>query len=192
MISYTSVLSFITNMAIAVFVAGAIFSHMRKNPVRAVLRYFTVLSNILCAAAAFAVAIGRLCGTVPVSVLLLKFIGTSAVTVTLLTVLIFLGPNLGYKMLLTGPDLFLHLICPVLAIVSLIAWDRPDMRFADVFYGVLPVAAYAVLYLYKVLLAPVEKRWHDFYGFNKDGKWLISGIAMLSGTFLVSLVLWLL
>ena len=185
-------LSIITNTALAVFATGAIFSHLRKNPVRAMLRFFTVLSNILCAAAALAVAIGRLCGSLPESVLLLKYTGTSAVTVTLLTVLIFLGPNLGYKFLLTGPDLFLHLICPVLAIISFIAWDGLDMRFPVVFCGVLPVAAYAVLYLYKVVLAPAEKRWDDFYGFNKDGKWVLSAVVMLLGSFLISLVLWLL
>lgn len=184
-------LSVITNIVLAVFAVGAIFSHMKEHPVLLVLRYFTVLSNILCAAAAVAVAAGRLCGSMPMSLLLWKHAGTSAVAVTLLTVLFFLGPKLGYKFLLSGPDLFLHLICPVLAIVSYIAWDSPDMGFGVVFLGVVPTAAYAVLYLYKVLLAPEEKRWNDFYGFNKGGRWKLSGVVMLSGTFLISLVLWL-
>ena len=183
-------LSVIINVTMAACAAGAVFFHMRQHPVRVVLRYFTVLSNILCSAAALAVAIGRLCGSVPVFVFLLKYAGTAAVTVTLLTVLIFLGPNLGYRFLLTGPDLFLHLICPVLAIVSFIAWDGLNMGFPVVFCGVLPVAAYTGLYFYKVMLAPAEKRWDDFYGFNKDGKWLLSGVVMLLGTFLISLALW--
>lgn len=180
-------LSVIINIALSVFVTGAIIIHIRKYPARIVMRYFTVLSNILCAAAALAVAILRLCGSVPMPVLLLKYVGTCAVSVTLLTVLIFLGPRVGYKFLLTGPDLFLHLICPVLAIVSLIAWDGADMGFPVVFCGVLPTAAYAVLYLYKVVLAPEGKRWEDFYGFNKGGRWRLSAVLMLSGTFLISL-----
>ena len=187
----SSNLSVITNTVLAVLAAGAIFSHMRKHPILLVLRYFTVLSNILCAAAAVAVAAGRLCGNLPMSVLILKHAGTSAVAVTLLTVLFFLGPKLGYKFLLSGPDLFLHLICPVMAIVSYIAWDSPEIGFSLVFCGVIPTAVYAALYLYKVLLAPEEKRWEDFYGFNKGGRWKLSGVVMLSGTFLISLVLWL-
>ena len=67
-------------------------------------RYFTVLSNVFCAAAALLI-----CFASSVSwVWTLKYIGTVAVTVTMLTVFLFLGPNLGYKMLLTGPDLYMH------------------------------------------------------------------------------------
>ena len=158
---------------------------------KVVLRYFTALSNVLCAIAALAVVIGRLCGHVPQAVLVLKYVGTCAVSVTMLTVLVFLGPTIGYKPLLTGPDFWLHLVCPILAIVSLLAWDRPSMGVGAVLLGALPVAAYGVLYLYKVILAPPEKRWDDFYGFNRGGKWPVSFAAMTAGALLVSWVFWL-
>ena len=58
-----------------------------------------------------------------------------------------------------------------------------------VLLGVLPIIAYGILYLNKVLL---EKTWDDFYGFNKGGKWKISVAAMTIGCFLVSFVLWVL
>ena len=49
---------------------------------------------------------------------------------------------------------------------------------------------YGLLYLYKVLYAPEEKRWDDFYTFNREGKWPVSFAAMLLGAFLISVALW--
>ena len=184
-------LSVAFNAAVAVLSVSAVGAHCRKNPVKIVLRFFTVLSNLFCAAACLAVAVARLCGTVPNAVLVLKYVGTSAVSVTLLTVLLFLGPFVyDYKTLLTGPDLWLHLICPLLAVVSLLLWDKPTASFGVVFLGVLPVLAYGAFYLYHVNLVPEEKRWKDFYGFNRNGKWAVSYAAMTAAAFLISLVLW--
>ena len=171
-------------------VAGAIAAHGRESPLKVILRYFTALSNVLCAIAALAVAIGRLCGSVPQAVFLLKYVGTCAVAVTLLTVLLFLGPTIGYRILMTGPDFWLHIVCPILSAVSLLAWDKSSAGFGVVFLGALPVALYGVLYLYKVILAPPEKRWADFYGFNRGGKWPVSFAAMAAGALLVSWILW--
>ena len=185
-------LSIIFNSVIVISVCGAVAALVKYNPVRAVLRYFTVLSNILCASGALLMVISRLNGTVPQAVLYLKYSGTCAVAVTLLTVLFFLGPVMGYKMLLTGPDFWLHLFCPVLSIVSLLFRDKVAMGFPFVFLGVLPVALYAVLYVYKVLILPEEEGWEDFYGFNRGGRWPVSLAAMLAGSFLVSWVLWML
>ena len=176
----------------AVMAVAAGMAHTRKAPMRVVLRFFTVQSNLLCTLASVIVAACRLSDAVPEAVLVLKFIGTVAVAVTLLTVMVFLGPTLGYGKLLTGPDLFLHLVCPLLALISYFVWDKPAAPWTVVLLGVLPVVLYAALYLYKVLLAPEEKRWDDFYGFNRGGKWPVSLAAMLLGTLLISVVLWLL
>lgn len=185
------ILSIIVNLAVALFVAGAVFAHTRTSPLGVVMRYYTALSNVFCALACMAVAACRLAGVLPQFVLLLKYIGTSAVTVTFLTVLVFLGPTVGYKPLFSGPDLWLHLICPVLAIVSYLAWDQVSGGFGIVFLGMLPVAAYGLVYLNRVVLMPEELRWEDFYGFNRGGRWPVSFTAMIIGSFLVSLVLWL-
>ena len=48
---------------------------------------------------------------------------------------------------------------------------------------------YGLFYLYKIMYAPEEKRWEDFYTFNRGGKWPISFAAMLLGGFLISIVL---
>jgi hypothetical protein len=184
------ILCILMNLAILVLAVAAARAHAKEAPLREVMRYFTAQSNLLCAAAALLTAVCRLFGAVPNAVLLLKFAGTAAVTVTLLTVVFFLAPRLGFAKLFGGPDLYLHLVCPVLAIITHFAWDKPRMSFAGVFIGVLPVVLYGALYFYKVVCLPPEKGWPDLYGFNKSGKWPVSCAAMLLGSFAVSLLLW--
>lgn len=147
-------------------------------------RYFTVLSNVFCAAAALLMCFAP---SLP-WVWTLKYMGTAAVTVTMLTVFLFLGPNLGYKKLLTGRDLYMHLVTPLLAILSFLCCEKRGMTFKTALLGVLPVLFYSILYLYKVLCAPEGKRWEDFYGFNKGGKWPVSLAVMLTGNLAVCMV----
>ena len=154
--------------------------------IKKAFRFFTVQSNAFCAAAA-----GLLCLFPAASwAWLLKYIGTAAVTVTMLTVFLFLGPSIGgYRDLLRGSDLFMHLINPLLALISFCVLERRGLRFSLSLTGLLPVALYGALYGWKILLAPPEKAWEDFYGFNKNGKWQVSVLAMLGGAFLICLAL---
>ena len=182
--------SALVNLACAVCAVAAVCRHGKEAPVKILLRYFTVLSNLLCALAALTVAVCRLGGgEIPYVVGVFKYVGTAAVTVTLLTVVFFLGPTLGYKLMFTGPDLWLHLICPLLAVVSLLLWDKPELPFGAAFLGTLPVALYGAVYIRRVRFAPEQRRWPDFYGFNRGGKWLASLLIMLAATFLISVVL---
>ena len=59
--------------------------------------------------------------------------------------------------------------------------------FAEALLGMLPSIVYGIWYLYKVVLAPAEKRWEDFYGFNKGGKWPVYFVAMTVGELLICL-----
>ena len=176
----------VLDLAIILLTAVAVYAHARHSSLRVVLRYFTSLSNVFCAAASLALVCARLRGAVPVPVLLFKFAATVAVLVTLLTVLFFLGPQLGYKRLLSGPDLWLHLICPVLALLSWLGWERIPVSPAASLLGVLPVLLYGGLYYYKVVQ---KKAWDDFYGFNRGGKWPLSALIMFGGAALLSLLL---
>ena len=63
------------------------------------------------------------------------------------------------------------------------------LSFALSLTGMLPVILYGTLYLNRVVTV---KRWEDFYGFNKNGKWQISFSAMVAGSFLLCVILWLL
>ena len=117
----------------------------------------------------------------------MKYVGTSAVSVTMLTVLLFLGPTMGgYEGLLKKfPDFCMHLATPLLAIFSFGFLERRGMSFKTALLGMLPVALYGAWYLYKTIYAPQDKRWDDFYGFNRGGKWPIAFAAMMLGGFAV-------
>ena len=184
--------SLICNAGIVILVGIACIMAFRKaEQKRIVFRFFTALSNLFCAAASLVMVICILAGNVPRGIILWKYVGTCAVTVTFLTVMLFLGPvSKDYKGLLSGHDFFLHLVCPLLAIISYCFFEKTAVGFYTVIYGVIPVVLYAALYLYKVVLAPAEKRWDDFYGFNRNGKWQISVIAMICGAFVISVILW--
>ena len=148
------------------------------------MRFFTVLSNLFCAGAALLMC------HFPYSrgVWMLKYAGTTAVTVTMLTVFLFLAPSMGkggLAKLLKGADLFMHLITPLLALVSFCVFEKRGMSFGTALFGMISVILYGPWYLYRVVYAPEEKRWEDFYGFNKGGKWPVSFAMMAAGTFLI-------
>ena len=49
---------------------------------------------------------------------------------------------------------------------------------------------YGAAYLWKVVLCPKDKRWDDFYGFNRNGRWPIYFTGMVSAGFLICVLLW--
>lgn len=171
----------------AVTLALTVLTFYRKGTwsaghARKAFRFFTVQSNVFCGAAALLMCLFPGQGWSWT----LKYVATAAVSVTMLTVFLFLGPTQGgYAALLRGSDFFMHLTTPLLAIVSFCVYERRGMDFGTALLGMLPVALYGVWYCYKVVFAPEEKRWNDFYGFNRDGKWPIAFAAMLLGAFAV-------
>lgn len=153
---------------------------------RYAFRFFTVQSNVFCAVAAMCMAL------FPDScwAWTLKYIGTAAVTVTMLTVFFFLAPTMGgLKPLLMGNDLFMHLITPLMAILSFCLLEKNGMAFSTALLGMLPLVLYGGWYLYKILYAPANKRWEDFYGFNRGGKWPMAMAAMMVGGFAICMML---
>ena len=185
----------ILNVFIALLTLLLVLGFFRKDgkwePERGkfALRFFTTQSNILVAAASLLTALALSSeGTIPRWIWTLKYIGTAAVTVTMLTVFLFLAPSIGkdwVKYLLTGSDIFMHLLTPLLALFTFCVFERQGMTFLQSLWGMLPVLLYGPLYLYKILFAPPEKRWEDFYGFNKQGKWPVAFAAMVAGTFAI-------
>ena len=161
------------------------------------LHYFTVDSNLLCAAACLAlclwdgIALARGGGAlVPRWLDLFKFMGAAAVGVTFFTVLLYLLPvtRFDFKLMYAGRSLFLHGLCPLAAMVSwaFLEQGRP-LGFPWTLLGLVPTVLYGALYLNKVLL---RKEWEDFYRFNAGGKWPISIALMLLLTFAIAVGLW--
>ena len=152
------------------------------------LRYFTIDSNILAALSALVMLFARAVKGTPSSfATVFKYVGTAAVTVTLITVLVFLGPVAGYRNLLSGNNFYMHLIGPLLCIVSFCWLDKgPKIQRSHIGSSVLPVIIYGLVYFIMVIVA---KSWPDFYGFNRGGKWYISMAVMFAGALLISIVL---
>ena len=179
----------ILNLLICALMLGVLIRFSRKDGrwtaenLRPAFRYFTVQSNAFCAAAALLLCLFPDAAWAWT----LKFVATAAVTVTMLTVLCFLGRLYGYRALLQGSDLIMHLINPLLALVSFCGFERRGLRFPLLLAGLIPVLLYGAHYFYRILLCAPEKRWEDFYGFNRGGRWYVSLPAMLSATLLICL-----
>lgn len=150
------------------------------------IKYFTFLSNELCAVSALLMVIFPN----TYAVWIVKFVGTAAVTLTLVTVLFFLSRIYGFKRLLTGRDFWMHLVNPVLALVSFCIFERREMPFVYCLFGLIPVVLYGAVYCYKVMFAKESRRWEDFYGFNKSGKWYLAVFLMPVATFAICVALW--
>ena len=156
-------------------------------------QYFTVDSNLLVALASLLLLIRQLrClwkgKPVPKVLTALKYVGTVAVSVTFFTVFCFLGFLYGYRSMIAGTNLYMHLITPLLAMLSFCILERePALRFRSVFLGLIPTALYGIVYMVMVVAL---RRWYDFYGFNMGGRWALSGILMLLSTWILSLALW--
>ena len=177
----------LTNIFIFIYTAGSVISCFRKDgrwdktAGLYSLRFFTILSNIFAGAAALLIALAL--PRPPYWIWLIKYIATCSVTVTFLTVMLFLGPSMGYKALLSGRDFYLHLCGPLLALLSFVFLERfYTLSFTLSLLGVIPVIVYGLVYLYEVVF---KGRWDDFYGYNKTGKWPVSMAAMYIGGFLV-------
>lgn len=156
-------------------------------------QFFTVDSNLLAALAALLLLIGQISflrgGKPPhPALLVLKHVGATAVGVTFFTVFCFLGTLYGYRSMIAGVNLYMHLLTPLLAMLGFCLLEKqPRLRFRGVFLGLLPTILYGIVY---VILVVFQKRWLDFYGFNIGGHWILSCCLMVIATFLISLGLW--
>ena len=156
-------------------------------------QFFTVDSNLLAALAALLLLIGQISflrgGKPPhPALLVLKHVGATAVGVTFFTVFCFLGTLYGYRSMIAGVNLYMHLLTPLLAMLGFCLLEKqPALRFRIVFLGLIPTLLYGIFYVTFVVF---QKRWPDFYGFNIGGHWILSCCLMVIATFLISLGLW--
>ena len=137
------------------------------------LRFFTVLSNILegIAAAAFLGALIANKGAVPGWAAGLKLAAAASVALTFVTVMVFLGPTLGYKYMFTGSNLWFHAIIPIAAMLEYVFIESysgfPALSLRATFLAVVPMLLYGVWYLLNILRGGMaDGRYvNDWYGF---------------------------
>ena len=142
------------------------------------LKYFTVLSNLLCGAASIIyLCTGR--SSAPKWVQTLKFVAAVAVGLTFVVIAFFLGPIYGHASMYRGANLWMHLIVPVAAIVDLCLFDEHEpIRFKTTFIAVIPMLIYGIAYSLNLLINGVGV-WpdtNDWYGFMN---WGIGGAVIV-------------
>lgn len=144
------------------------------------LKYYTTLSNLFNGAVCLVYA-AELPSRKEVGIRLRmwKLSSTAAVGLTFLTVIGFFGPVYGYGSMFLGSNFWLHLVLPLLSMLSFALLERGEkLPFWGTFWAVVPTLLYTAGYLGNVMLqGPGE--WpdrHDFYGFLLWG-WPI-GIAI--------------
>ena len=77
-----------------------------------------------------------------------KFVANASVALTFFTALCFLGPVFGFGNLYVGSNFWFHLVLPLLAMLDYWLLDREgDHGFVDTLWAVLPMLAYAALYI---------------------------------------------
>ena len=172
----------------------------------ATLKYFTVDSNILLGIAALIAAIDQRKvlrgekGGVSLSTLILKLSGTFGGTLTMLVTIFFLGPTLGrtygFFSLFEKSNFFLHLVNPVLGIVTFLCFERSSrIAFRHTFTAIIPLVLYAVYYVIVTLSHTVNgvvAKGYDWYGFFflgvKSAYIVLPVIIVIS--WLISFALW--
>lgn len=195
-----TIISLVCNLANAVLTAVSVIrffvsrgeGNMAVSGTRA-FRFFTVDSNILAALSSVCLIIFCLGSLrrngqpVPVRTAVFKFVGTSAITLTLMTVLLFLGPTMGYGMMFVGSSLYMHLINPLLCIFTFVLVEKgPEIPKKYLPLWVLPMLVYGAVY---IAMAVASNRWPDFYGFNRGGLWYISLPVMTAASVGIAYVL---
>lgn len=163
------------------------------------LIFYTVDSNLLAAIALFItlpykfrrIKNGK---PLPHFCVLLSFVGVVSTTVTFMTVLLFLGPTMGYGEMYLGNNYIMHLLCPVLAVLSFVfdITSGKRMKFREVSFCVIPTAVYAIVYFIMVMIIGKDNGgWDDFYGFNAGGFWYISAVVIIGFSYIIGILLWL-
>ena len=184
--------SAVINEAIVFLTVLAMIALVRRVSLKKLpesFRYFTTLSNLFCALTALLLLLCELFGAMPAWAVTLKYMGTVAVTVTFFTVFLFLFPaSRSIEGLFSnGPEIIMHLVTPLLALLSFLCFESRALSAWIIPLGILPVILYGWLYLNRVVMAGA---WPDFYGFNKNGKWQLSFSLMILGTVAIAVLLW--
>ena len=129
--------------------------------------FYTEDSNILSACICAMVAVGQLVciftgRELPHWLHTLKYIATCCLTMTFLTVVFVLGPmyedgNGWYIMLFTGSMLYHHFLNPVLAILSLVLFERlPRLPLRQVWWALVPTILYGLYDLHGNITGAID------------------------------------
>ena len=179
------------NLFFSVFIVACIFVAIVMNLLKAptelveevgikTFRMYTVLSNMfvgitISMTIPFAVdGIRYRNYHLPRWVVNLIFVSTSCITLTFIISLTLLSAFAGFnEIMLTGTNLFLHTIVPILTIVGFLFINTyHNVKFKATLYALIPVSIYAIIYLISAIFIGQENGgWRDHYHFNEVIPW---------------------
>ena len=195
------ILDILVVLSVFCAVFGMVFSKSNAVLVSSGLgafKYYTVLSNVFCALTFLVCVVYFLIGKVeilPKILYLLHLAGSSVVSVTLIVVLVYLGPSLGYGPMFSGVCFWLHLLAPVLAIISqILIKHEKSLKAVNTLWAVVPTIMYGIGYI-----AVNAANWTgksnpmtDIYGFLKWG-WGVGAVLLVAVcllNWLMALLFW--
>ena len=155
------------------------------------LKYFTVLSNLLMAAASLTNIITTIKAkaystNTPAWAGSFKYMGATATALTFLVVITFLGPVYKIPGLYSGANLWFHVVVPILSFVNVIISHIGPLTMKDSFRTLIPLLVYGTGYIGNLLINGFGDGTYtnDWYGFLYWG-WGI-GIGILVILILIS------
>ena len=187
------ILNIISNAIIVILVAVSIILIFtsRKEATLAekekAFVYFTVQSNLLIGLVSlislFVLSIPKI--KYGKWLIVLKMVATNAVFLTFAVVMVYLAPLMGFNKVFIGPNLFMHLITPLLSIANFIILEpRDELKFYHNIFSIIPPLIYGIIYFINLAVRDAYGDIkYDWYMFGKYGP----GIGSLA--FLVVLII---
>ena len=166
-------------------------------------KYFTVDSNIFAALVSLVYMI-YLCllakGKIkerPKCLHYLKLAATTGVTLTMMVTVCFLAPRTTttYFAYFMNSNLFMHLVTPLLCIITFAFFEPAELSFKETCFGTCPMILYALYYIPNILLHLDNGKVspsYDWYGFLFGGLntiWFVIPLLLLI-TWAFSICLW--
>ena len=127
-------------------------------------------------------------------VTVMKLMAAVNETITMVTVLAYLAPKEGWWLVTDYTyNLHVHIVVPVLAILSLLVANKPKMKWPFAFFGVLPTAVYAGVIIPMIANGKATDPY-GFLAFDSANPWI--SVAWYAGfivaAFIIALILLLL
>lgn len=186
--------AFCFNFLIVVFeILGLIFS-VQKHGIR-VFKYYTENSNyftllvsiVFCVACIFAIKNKT---KIPAWIIKLRFVSTICLTITYVVVtlvLIPLYPASFIYMMFGDSNLYQHLLCPILSIISFLFFESTTIISKQfVFLALIPTLTYGIISIILNLLNIMAGPYPFFYVY--DIPWFVIILSIL-GILLLSVVI---
>lgn len=127
---------------------------------------------------------------------ILKLLGTTSITLTMLVTIIFLAPTMGLGVVFTDSNLFLHVINPIVCILTFTKYERTrKIKFKHTLTACIPLIIYATYYVTLSMIHMengIVQPGYDWYGFFFFGikSVIIILPIIIAVTYLISLILW--